>query len=110
MSLLANAVDSIQVGVEDLLKSDDRRVSSAVRNVHAGVLLLCKEKLHRLSPRDDLLLAQRYEPRRTRAGKIELVPVGRKTVGVERKSDSASKLLGSNLTGNGSKPLQRYVT
>jgi hypothetical protein len=30
MSLFANAVESIQIGVEDLLKNDDRRVLSAV--------------------------------------------------------------------------------
>ena len=63
MILFANAVESVQIGVEDLLKNDDRRVLSAVRNVHAGVLLLCKEKLRRLSPADELLLAQRFQPR-----------------------------------------------
>ena len=62
ISLFANAIESIQIGVEDLLKNDDRRVLSAVRNVHAGVLLLCKEKLRQLSPVGGLLLAQRFEP------------------------------------------------
>jgi hypothetical protein len=82
MSLFANAIESIQIGVEDLLKNDDRRVLSAVRNIHAGVLLLCKEKLRRLSPADELLLAQRFEPRRNAAGQISVVAVGN-TVGVE---------------------------
>jgi hypothetical protein len=34
MSLFVNAIESIQIGVEDLLENDDRRVLSAVRNVH----------------------------------------------------------------------------
>ena len=38
MSLFANAIESIQIGVEDLLRNDERRVLSAVRNVHAGEL------------------------------------------------------------------------
>jgi hypothetical protein len=83
MSLFANAIESIQIGVEDLLKNDDRRVLSAVRNVHAGVLLLCKEKLRQLSPANELLLAQRFEPRPNAAGQISVVAVGRNTAGVE---------------------------
>jgi hypothetical protein len=69
--------------LEDLLKNDDKRVLSAVRNVHAGVLLLCKEKLRRLSPADGLLLAQRFEPRPNAAGQISVVAVGRNTASVE---------------------------
>jgi hypothetical protein len=83
MGLFENAIESIQIGVEDLLKNDDRRVLSAVRNVHAGVLLLCKEKLRRLSPTDELLLAQRFEPRRDKSGHITVVGVGRNTASVE---------------------------
>ena len=47
VTLFTNAIETIQIGVEDLLRNDERRVLSAVRNVHAGVLLLCKEKLRR---------------------------------------------------------------
>jgi hypothetical protein len=83
MRLFANATESIQVGVEDFLKNDRRRVLSAVRNVHAGVLLLCKEKLRRLSPNDEILLAQRFEPRRSASGKVAIVTVGRNTAGVD---------------------------
>ena len=50
MSILNNAVESIQVGVEDYLMDDSRRYLSAVRNICAGILLLYKEKLCRLSP------------------------------------------------------------
>ena len=51
-ALLNNAITSIQIGVKDYLESekDPRRVISAVRNIYAGVLLLFKEKLYRLSP------------------------------------------------------------
>ncbi len=51
-TLLNNAVISIRLGVEDFqkLKENPNRVISAVRNIYAGVLLLFKEKLYRLSP------------------------------------------------------------
>jgi hypothetical protein len=51
--LLKNAIASIQLGVEDFKRNDDpRRLLSAIRNFYAGVLLLCKEVLRRLSPDD----------------------------------------------------------
>ncbi len=53
MSLLNNAIESIQVGVEDYLMGDSKRYLSAVRNICAGILLLYKEKLCRLSPPQD---------------------------------------------------------
>ncbi len=83
MSLFDNAIESIQIGVEDLLRNDDRRVLSAVRNVHAGALLLCKEKLRRLSPGDEILLAQRFEPQRDDKGEVSIEGVGRNTVGLD---------------------------
>lgn len=83
MSLFANAIESIQIGVEDLLRNDERRVLSAVRNVHAGVLLLCKEKLRRLSPNDEILLAQRFEPAPDGSGGISIDVVGKNTVGLD---------------------------
>jgi hypothetical protein len=83
MTLFANALESIQIGVEDLLKNDERRVLSAVRNVHAGVLLLCKEKLRRLSPDDEVLLAQRFEPQPNDQGAVSIEAVGKNTVGVD---------------------------
>ena len=41
-SILANAVSSIQLGIEDYKSSDARRMLSAVRNITAGILLLAK--------------------------------------------------------------------
>jgi len=45
--LFENMVQSIQLGVEDYQVNDPKRASSAVRNFHAGVLLLFKEVLVR---------------------------------------------------------------
>jgi hypothetical protein len=45
MSILQNAIDSIQVGVEDYNQEDERRNASAIRNIFAGILLLYKERL-----------------------------------------------------------------
>ncbi|HMF63086.1 MAG TPA: hypothetical protein VK608_03280 [Edaphobacter sp.] len=52
MDLLENAIQSIRVGVEDYLADSNARLLSAARNIHAGILLLFKEKLYRLSPDD----------------------------------------------------------
>ncbi|WP_054906972.1 MULTISPECIES: hypothetical protein [unclassified Pseudomonas] len=49
MSMLDNAVTSIQLGVEDFHDSDPRRMLSALRNLYAGLLLLFKCKLQQLS-------------------------------------------------------------
>jgi hypothetical protein len=57
MSILKNAIDSIQIGVEDYKSGDDRRNTSAVRNICSGILLLYKEKLCQLSPDDDKQLS-----------------------------------------------------
>ena len=47
---LANAIESIQVGIEDWQTGTHPRLLSAVRNIHAGILLLFKEALLRQSP------------------------------------------------------------
>ena len=44
MSIIQNAIDSIQIGVEDFESDDDRRSVSAVRNIAAGILLLYRRK------------------------------------------------------------------
>jgi len=81
-SLLDNAIESIQIGIEDYHSSDPRRVQSAVRNTYAGVLLLCKELLRRLSPPglNGLLVYRRWKPTRTKSGRIEFEGVGKQTV------------------------------
>ena len=49
--LFDNAIQSIQLGVEDYQNDDPKRAVSAVRNFYAGVLLLAKEVLVRRVPK-----------------------------------------------------------
>jgi len=85
MSILKNAIDSIQVGIEDYESTDDRRSVSAVRNISAGILLLYKEKLCQLSPDDnkELLIKQNIRPIQNNNGDICFEGKGRKTVDVQ---------------------------
>jgi hypothetical protein len=63
-TLLDNAIQSIQLGIEDYQANDPRRALSAVRNFYAGVLLLAKEVLSRQVPKAHPyeLLGARYKP------------------------------------------------
>ena len=72
MDLLTNAIESIQVGVQDYKTGTRPRLLSAVRNIHAGILLLYKEALLRESPPDseDALIKARIEPRRETDGTV----------------------------------------
>ncbi|MDF1834994.1 MAG: hypothetical protein P1U62_08950 [Alteraurantiacibacter sp. bin_em_oilr2.035] len=80
-TILDNAVQSIQIGIEDYRDDDPRRLLSAIRNIQAGILLLCKEQLRRLSPAgsEEVLLKRKTRPVR-RNGEIVLVGDGRRTV------------------------------
>lgn len=81
MSLFRNAIASIQIGIEDFQSDDSRRYISAVRNIYAGILLLCKEKLREMSPHgsDEVLLKQNIAP--IISGKnIVFTGTGKKTV------------------------------
>ncbi|GLR92248.1 hypothetical protein [Bradyrhizobium iriomotense] len=62
--LFKNAVESIQLGIEDYGANDPKRAMSAVRNFYAGVLLLAKEVLVRAAPAADPkeVLGARYKP------------------------------------------------
>lgn len=82
-TLINNAIQSIQIGIEDFTSDDPRRVLSAVRNVSAGVLLLFKEKLRELSEEgtDEVLLKQKIKPVSV-DGKIIFIGSGKKTVDV----------------------------
>src|SRR3954467_2940312 len=86
MELLDNAIESIQVGVEDYRSGTRPRLLSAVRNIHAGILLLYKEALRRESPADsnDVLLMAKNLPSRDSIGKVTIVGVGRKTVDTQQ--------------------------
>ncbi|WP_114391674.1 hypothetical protein [Oleisolibacter albus] len=75
-SLFDNAIQSIQLGVDDYQSHDPRRPISAVRNFYAGVLLLAKEVLVRAAPNADPkdVLSARYKPVPDGAGGVELRP------------------------------------
>ena len=85
MSIIQNAIDSIQIGIEDYENGDDRRSVSAVRNISAGILLLYKEKLCQLSPEDnkELFIKQNISPIQNNNGDIIFEGKGRKTVDVQ---------------------------
>lgn len=85
MSLLVNAIESIQVGVEDYLMDDSRRYLSAIRNICAGILLLYKEKLCQLSPSHDkeILIKKDIRPRLDDEGNVIFTGEGKKTVDVQ---------------------------
>lgn len=81
-SLFDNAIQSIQLGVEDYQSNDPRRPISAVRNFYAGVLLLAKEVLVRAAPNADPkeVLSVRYKPVPDGEGGIEVRPASNNTV------------------------------
>lgn len=85
MSMMKNAVESIQTGMEDFHAEDPRRVLSAIRNLYAGILLLFKCKLQELSPEDskEALLKTMVVPVIDNAtGKATWIGKGKKTVEV----------------------------
>jgi hypothetical protein len=47
----ADAIQSIQLWIEDYQHNDPKRALSAVRNFYAGTLLIAKEVLVRAAPR-----------------------------------------------------------
>jgi len=81
-SLFTNAIQSIQLGVEDYQANDARRPISAVRNFYAGVLLLAKETLIRAAPNADPrdVLSARFKPVPDRGGGIRFIPVSVQTI------------------------------
>ena len=84
MDLLENAVQAIELGVDDYCCGTHARLLSAVRNIHAGILLLYKEVLRRRSPigTNDVLMKARAVPRQDGDGNVSFVGKGRKTANV----------------------------
>lgn len=81
--LLENAVASLCLGLEDFESGGAHRHLSAVRNLHAGVLLLFKERLRILSPADSkVVLVKRFTAFALRLdGSLKAVGKGKVTVG-----------------------------
>jgi hypothetical protein len=86
MNLLANAIESIKAGVEDYEDGSHGRLLSAVRNIHAGILLLYKERLRRLSlcGSDEVLVKAKVVPRLNAQGNVEFFGGGNKTVDTQQ--------------------------
>ena len=78
MSILANAIDSIRLGVEDYESADTRRILSATRNISSGILLLFKH--HLISIGGISLIAHDLLPTPGEYGDIEWVKQGSRTV------------------------------
>ena len=78
-----NAISSIRLGTEDYFSEDLARTVSAIRNLYAGLLLLFKEQLRRLSPKDsnEVLVKKNIQPKTLR-GQLHFVGEGRATVSV----------------------------
>ena len=93
-TILANAVASVQIGVEDYLSDDPRRALSAVRNLSAGILLLFKERLRELSPADsdEVLIKQQIHPKLDSSGAVVFLGRGKKTVDVHQIQERFSSL------------------
>jgi hypothetical protein len=86
MDLLTNAIESIRLGVEDYIANTHARLLSAVRNIHAGILLLYKEALRRLSPAgsNEVLLMAKIAPLLDASGNVLFSGVGKKTVDTQQ--------------------------
>lgn len=93
-TILANAVASVQIGVEDYLSDDPRRALSAVRNISAGILLLFKERLRELSPpsSDEVLIKQQIHAKLDSSGALIFLGTGKKTVDVHQIQERFSSL------------------
>lgn len=84
-SIKNNAVLSIRLAVEDYKTGDPVRTISALRNITAGILLLYKEKLLRLSPpdSDEVLIKTKILPK-MHDGKLVFVGSGTHTVDTDQ--------------------------
>lgn len=93
-TILANAVASVQIGIEDYLSADPRRALSAMRNLSAGILLLFKERLRELSPPDseEVLIKRQIHPKLTPSGALLFLGTGKYTVDVKQIKERFSSL------------------
>lgn len=84
MTILQNAIDSIQLGVEDyeLIAENPKRLVSCVRNLFSGILLLFKSHLVNLSPEgsNDLYIKLRHQEVSDKNGNKVIVGIGNSTI------------------------------
>lgn len=93
-TILNNAVLSIQVGLEDYQQKTLERSLSSVRNVYAGMLLLFKEKLRRLSPpgSEESLVKEKIEPKTDSNGEVIFIGTGKRTVTIHQIKERFNSL------------------
>lgn len=93
-TILKNAIQSVQIGVEDFQSDDSRRILSATRNIGAGILLLFKEKLRALSPEDsdEALIKVTILPMFNSQNEVVFKGYGKKTVDVQSIKDRFNSL------------------
>jgi hypothetical protein len=74
---------------EDYQSGTRPRLLSAVRNIHAGILLLYKEALRRMSPpgSNEALMMARIVPSEDSRGKVVFIGEGKKTVDTQQIKD-----------------------
>lgn len=94
MSLIKNAIASIELGLDDFNSGDDKRLISSVRNCYAGIMLLFKAMLLSLSPpgSNDVLLKQQVIPKKDPDGNLIFVGNGKKTVDFQQIQDRFKQL------------------
>ena len=82
---MENAIASIRLGVADYSTGEVDRGLSAVRNLHAGLLLLFKAVLVQAAPRaaEDEVLGSAYVPQPDGQGGVRYVQRGARTVGLD---------------------------
>ena len=109
--LLANAIDSIRIGVEDYETGEPARTLSAVRNLHAGLLLLTKWVLVDTVPKasEDDVIAEAYEPKPDGDGGVKYVPVGKRTISLQH-IQRRFKTFGLNLSQETKQRLESLAT
>ena len=80
--LFENAVLSIKLGVDDYQANESGRALSAIRNLHAGLLLLAKEVLVRAVPNADEndIIADQYKPVPDGSGGVKYIPESKRTI------------------------------
>ena len=86
MNLLKNAIEAIQVGVEDYDIGSRPRLHASVRNVYAGLLLMFKEALRLRSPQgsNEVLIKAQVGFRTDSSGNVVAIGRGRTTVSVRQ--------------------------
>ena len=85
--IIDNGINSIRVGIEDyeqgLEEGNDARLSSAVRNVFAGILILAKGNLYKMSPAGTGGILTRAVRPIIVDGNLEWAQNGNKTIGYD---------------------------